>query len=50
MRAINLKEEHELFLTIHNLLSEQKLGALATHGQGEPWVSLVAFQPLILLI
>jgi len=43
MWAINLKEEQELFLTIRNLLSEQKLGALATHGQGEPWVSLVAF-------
>ena len=24
-RAINLKEEQELFLTIHNLLPEQKL-------------------------
>jgi len=24
-------------------LSEQKLGALATHGQGEPWASLIAF-------
>ena len=36
-RVINLKEEQELFLTIHNLLSEQKLGALATYGQGEPW-------------
>ena len=42
-RAINLKEEQELFLTIHNLLSEQKLGALATHSQGEPWASLIAF-------
>ena len=42
-RVINLKEEQELFLTIHNLLSEQKLGALATHGQGEPWASLIAF-------
>jgi len=38
-----LKEEQELFLTIHNLLSEQKLGALATHRQGEPWASLIAF-------
>jgi len=38
-----LKEEQELFLTIHKLLSEQKLGALATHGQGEPWASLIAF-------
>jgi len=42
-RSINLKEEQELFLTIHKLLSEQKLGALATHGQGEPWASLIAF-------
>ncbi len=38
-----MKEEQELFLTIHNLLSEQKLGALATHSQEEPWVSLIAF-------
>jgi len=38
-----LKEEQELFLTIHNLLSEQKLGALATHRQGEPWATLIAF-------
>ncbi len=38
-----MKEEQELFLTIHKLLSEQKLGALATHGQGEPWASLIAF-------
>ena len=38
-----MKEEQELFLTIHNLLSEQKLGALATHRQGEPWASLIAF-------
>ena len=42
-RAINLKEEQELLLTIHKLLSEQKLGALATHRQGEPWASLIAF-------
>ena len=38
-----MQEEQELFLTIHNLLSGQKLGALATHGQGESWVSLIAF-------
>jgi heme iron utilization protein len=38
-----LKNEQELFLTIHNLLSEQKLGALATHTKGEPWSSLIAF-------
>jgi nitroimidazol reductase NimA-like FMN-containing flavoprotein (pyridoxamine 5'-phosphate oxidase superfamily) len=38
-----LKEEQELFLTIHKLLSEQKLGALATHRQGEPWATLIAF-------
>ena len=37
------EQEQELFLTIHKLLSEQKLGALATHGQGEPWASLIAF-------
>ena len=38
-----MKNEQELFLTIHNLLSEQKLGALATHTKGEPWASLIAF-------
>jgi nitroimidazol reductase NimA-like FMN-containing flavoprotein (pyridoxamine 5'-phosphate oxidase superfamily) len=38
-----LKEEQELFLTIHKLLLEQKLGALATRGQEEPWASLIAF-------
>jgi len=38
-----LKNVQELFLTIHNLLSEQKLGALATHTKGEPWSSLIAF-------
>jgi len=42
-RAFNLKEEQELFLTIHKLLSEQKLGALATHRHGEPWATLIAF-------
>jgi heme iron utilization protein len=38
-----LKEEQELLLTIQKLLSEQKVGVLATHCQGEPWPSLIAF-------
>ena len=48
--TINLKEEQKLFQTIHKLLSEQKLGGLATHGQGEPWANLSPLQPRIPLI